>query len=100
MSRLPSDEALAFVLAGDFRDPDWRALLRDLIRRSSTGPFVTPMTPNHFVNDEPSAYVTNASGDILLDCGSLEDLTSCIDAIVFAASSNAIHRLLNESVEN
>ena len=100
MSQLPSDEALAFVLSGDFRDPDWRMLLRDLIRWSSPGPFVTPLTPNHFVNDEPSAYVTNASGDIILDCGNLEDLTSCVNAIIFAASSNAIKRLLSESAEN
>jgi len=75
-------------------------MLRGLMRGSSTGPFVTPLTPSHFINDEPSAYVTNASGDILLDCGSLEDLTSCIDAIIFAASCNAIKRLLNESVDN
>ena len=75
-------------------------MLRDLMRKSSTGPFVAPLTPNHFVNDEPSAYVTNSSGEILLDCGSLEDLTSCVDAIIFAASRNAIKRLLNESADN
>ena len=100
MKRFPTSEALAFVLSGDFRNPGWRATLQQLMRASSTGPFVAPLTPTHFVNDEPSAYVTNETGDILLDCGSLEDLTSCTDALVFAAARNALARLLNESTEN
>lgn len=86
-----SEDVLQRLLAGDASDPWWRDAMRDMLARCSEGPFHAATC-----NDEPMVSVTNGKREVLAKTGPLADATSCFDAILFAASANAVRKLLAE----
>jgi hypothetical protein len=86
---LTSEAVLRRLLDGDVPDPWWRNTMRDMLARCSEGPFDTATC-----NDEPMVTVTNGKREVLAKTGPLADATSCFDAILFAASANAVRKLL------
>lgn len=88
------------LLSGSFRSDAWRHAMRTLERSGSPGLFLASLVPDYPFAGDSCAYVTNLHGTIFLDAGPLDDRTSVLDAIIFAAARNAIAQLINEPAEN
>lgn len=90
------DSILVKLLHGNIDDPSWCAQMRLLLTRCSAGPFDIS-TGDERVDPEPFVVVTNADRQVLAKCGPVRDGLSCFDALLFAASANALRTLLNQA---